>query len=83
MDSPLVTSRAKGEPVILKVHRRGAYSPLTATGDIVVGGILASNNVSRSWLKNRVSGQVLYRLQHGAALPYLLYRAVNGCDVSS
>jgi len=68
---------------INKVHRRGAYSPLTATGNILVGGgggVLASNYVSRSWLKDRVSGQMLHMLQHGAALPYRLYCTAIGCE---
>ena len=65
---------------ITKVSRRGAYAPMTTTGGIAVGGILASNYVSRGWLHDRVSSQVLQWLQHGAAVPYRMYCSVSGCE---
>lgn len=49
-----------------KTQARGLYSPLTTTGEIAVSGVLASNYVSRAWLKSRVSGDTLHLLQHGA-----------------
>jgi len=64
---------------ITKVSRRGAYSPLTTTGNIVVSGVLASNYVSRSWVKDHASGEMLHWLQHGGTVPYRVYCAVVGC----
>jgi len=40
---------------ILSIHsvqREGAYSPLTASGQLAVKGVLASSYVSRVWLKD-------------------------------
>ena len=64
---------------IRKIRRRGAYSPLTATGSIVVSGLLASNYVTRGWLHDRVPGLLLHRLQHGAASPHRLVCWLTNC----
>jgi len=63
---------------IAKVRRVGAYTPLTTTGNFVVNSILASNYVSRMWVKD-VPGQMLHYLQHGGILPYRVYCTVVGC----
>jgi len=66
---------------IQKVIRHGAYSPLTASGEIIVSGVLASNYVTRESLhEDLVSGQFLHWLQHGAVLPYCLFCSVVGCE---
>jgi len=66
---------------IRKMHRRGVYSPLTAAGDIVVNGVVASSYVNLSWLNSKVSGQTLHYLQHGATFPYRVYcAAIGGCQ---
>jgi len=71
-----------GAPVkvssIAKVSRVGAYAPLTTTGNVVVNSILASNYMSRMWVKD-VPGQMLHYLQHGGTLPYRIYCTVVGC----
>jgi len=66
---------------ILEVSRRGTYAPLTATGDILVGGILASNYVSRTWLYDFLSGQTMHWLQHGTTFPHRVYcQVIGGCQ---
>jgi len=82
VDDFLVTTHAIAKVLsIHKVHRQGAYSPLTTTGDIVVNGVIASTYVTRSWLNGKVSPQMLHWLQHGASLPYRVYCAmVGGCQ---
>ena len=54
---------------IREVERKGVYAPLTVSGNLLVNGALASCYVSRSWLKDHVSGQALHQFQHGAMLP--------------
>lgn len=60
------------------VRRQGVFSPLTTSGEIAVGGILASNYVSFYWLKGRVPGGVLHWLQHGATAFYRLFCWMKG-----
>jgi len=81
----LVTTHAVARVLaIRKVYRRGAYSPLTTTGDIAVNGVIASTYVTRSWLNGKVSPQMLHWLQHGASLPYRVYCAmVGGCQAET
>lgn len=72
----------KGHSPIRSIHmvqRQGAYAPLTVTGDIIVNGVLASNYVSRDWLPNMASGQMLHLLQHGAVLPYRMFCSLVSC----
>ena len=63
---------------IRKVVRTGAYSPLTEAGNLVVGGVAASNYVTRAWIPNVVSSTLLHYLQHGATLPYQVYCTLSG-----
>jgi len=78
----LVAQDSKPTQVIAikKIRRRGAYSPLTATGSIVVSGLLASNYVTRSWLHDQVPGLLLHWLQHGAASPHHLFCWLTNCE---
>ena len=66
------------------VERQGVYSPLTVSGSLLVNGILVSSYVSRSWLKDRVSGDTLHKLQHGAMSPVrLLCTFFTSCKTES
>jgi len=50
----LIGADGKPSKIVVSIEivtRRGLYSPLTATGDIVVNDILASNYVSRKWIQ--------------------------------
>jgi len=77
----LVTDGGTAEVVAIhKTQTAGLYSPLTATGEIAVGGVLASNYVSRSWLESRVSGNALHLLQHGAATSHRIFCEWFGCQ---
>jgi len=63
------------------VERVGAYSPLTASGSLVVNGVEASSYVSRNWLKDRISGEMLYYLQHAGVFPVRVYcYMIGGCE---
>jgi len=64
---------------IRKVQGEGAYAPLTTTGDILVNGIMASNYVTRGWLKMQIPGDALHYLQHGATLPVRLLCSLMNC----
>lgn len=68
---------------IRKVERRGAYSPLTGSGNVLVNGVLASSYVSRNWLKNYVSGDILHLFQHGAILPVHIFCSLVNCQQES
>lgn len=68
---------------IQSIQRQGVYSPLTASGKIMVNGVMASTYVTRSWLMNSafVTEDALHWLQHGAALPYRAYCwSIGGCE---
>jgi len=80
----LVTQQGPSKIVSLSiVQREGAYAPLTTTGNLMVNGVVASNYVSREWLKSRVSGDTLHSLQHGSIIPYRLFCYWFGCDQES
>lgn len=77
----LVTEQGLSQVLlILNIKTRGAFAPLTTSGTIVVDGVLASNYVSRDWLPDTITGQVLHWLQHGAVLPYRLFCKTVGCE---
>jgi len=65
---------------ITKVHRRGVYAPTTTSGNILVGGVLASNHVTNLSVKSYVTGQTLHLLQQGMILPYRVYCHVLDCQ---
>lgn len=58
---------------IHKVQSRGAFAPLTTSGNVAVNGILASSYVSRPWISEMVSGYALHVLQHGAATSHRIF----------
>lgn len=69
---------------IKAIQRRGAYAPLTESGDIVVNGVVASNYIAREWIYSKyttLSGEMLHWIQNGAVLPYRIFCSmrVNGC----
>lgn len=74
----------RGEPSaifsIRAVKRNGAFSPLTFEGTLIVNGVVASNYVSREWLKSWVAGDLLHFFQHGGVAPYRLFCSLFGCQ---
>jgi len=72
----LVTENGPAEIVsINKIFTKGAYAPLTTTGDILVEGVLASNYVSRDWIikSGWVKENTLHLLQHGTVTTQRLF----------
>lgn len=65
------------------VERQGAYAPMTAAGNIFVGGVLASNYVTRDWMPKLVSGQTMHLIQHGGIMWYHIYCSYFHCDNES
>jgi len=57
---------------------RGLYTPITASGDILVNGVQASSYTSVYFLDGLVSEQLLHWLSHGTMAPYRFYCAVTG-----
>lgn len=69
---------------IKTVHRRGAYSPLTVSGQLVVNGVEVSSYVTRSWVPKTVSGEALFYLEHAGTAPVRLYcQYMVGCEHES
>jgi hypothetical protein len=70
------------DSVVVSIHKiesQGMYTPLTATGDIVVNGVLASNYADVGNKKFNVA--LMHFLQHGSLAPYHLYCGlVGGCE---
>jgi len=74
-----------GPPVevksIRKITSRGAYAPLTTTGDIVVNGVIASSYVClSSTFEDRVPCELQGWIQHAALTPYRIYCGLVGCE---
>jgi len=66
---------------IRKITSRGAYAPLTTTGDIVVNGVIASSYVClSSTFEDRVSCELQGWIQHAALTPYRIYCGLVGCE---
>jgi len=79
----LVSSRTENKSRVVSIRsiqRQGLYTPLTATGTIVVNGVVASVYASFGFLDAYLSEQVLHWLSHGGMAPYRLYCAVIGCQ---
>jgi hypothetical protein len=61
---------------VMSIHkrtRRGAYTPMTATGDIVVNGVVTSVYVELEEFQPYLSSAMQLWLQHAAFAPYRLY----------
>jgi len=74
---------ASGLPTPIKsirgvTKKEGLYTPLTASGDILVNGMLASSYTSVDCLDGFLSKQLMHWLSHGTMAPYRLYCAVTG-----
>lgn len=68
---------------IRTVERKGAYSPLTKSGNLLVNGVLASSYVSRRWVHDYVSGEALHYLQHAATGPLRMFCAMTSCKMET
>lgn len=77
----LVTEHDNPQKVtsIYKVQLHGFYAPHTATGEIVVSGVLASSYATRTHWIDKVPVQMLHWLQRGADVPYRLFCGATGC----
>jgi len=65
---------------IRNVQRRGLYAPLTATGDIVVSGLVASNYVTLPpAFQTHTSFDQQHWIQHAVFVPYRAYCGFMGC----
>jgi len=60
---------------VSKVMRHGAFAPFTLTGDIVVGGVAASNYIALPpvFQDHQLSFELQHRMQHAAYTPYRLF----------
>jgi len=66
---------------IRKTNRRGAYSPLTESGAIMVNNVAASTYASSNWVPKSVSGDALFYLQHVGTFPIRTYcLLIGGCE---
>lgn len=64
---------------IRKLLGRGAYTPLTNTGHIVVSGVLASNYVALPTAFHYLPFKTQHTWQHLALTPYRWYCYMTGC----
>jgi len=76
-----------GKPIrvisVSKKQSRGAYTPLTSTGDIVVNGLVASVYVEQEVFKPYLSADFQHLIQHGAFAPYRIFCGLMDCESES
>jgi len=66
---------------IRSVSRRGLYAPFTATGDLVVNGVVASNYITLPEVfQSHVSYKQQHWMQHAALQPIRAFCGVLGCE---
>ena len=69
---------------IKTVRRSGVYSPLTASGNLIVSNVEAASYVSSYWIPKSVSGEALFYLQHAGTAPVRVYCSyIGGCEHES
>ena len=69
---------------IKTVRRSGVYSPLTASGNLIVSNVEAASYVSSYWIPKIVSGEALFYLQHAGTAPVRLYCSyIGSCEHES
>lgn len=64
---------------IQAIQRQGLYTPMTASGTIVVNGVLVSCYTALGFLDAVLSKPMIERLSHGAMVPYRLFCSLVGC----
>lgn len=65
---------------IRSINRRGLYTPITSSGNIVVNRVLTSCYTSLGFLDAYFSEHMLHWLSHGGMVPYRLFCAASSCQ---